>query len=124
MAAMRTNRRSFLAASGVSAIAAQRVLGANDRIRVGLIGCGGRSRDLLHAADEVGGYELIAACDVYEPRRDKVRDTRGSEVSTHLDYRDLLSRKEVDAVIIAAPDHWHVQMACDAIAAGKDLYLE
>jgi predicted dehydrogenase len=124
MAAMRTNRRSFLVAGGVTAIAARRVLGANDTIRVGLIGCGGRSRDLLHAADEAGGYELIAACDVYEPRRDEVRDTRGSDISTHLDYRDLLNKKEVDAVIIAAPDHWHVQMACDAVAAGKDVYLE
>ncbi len=124
MAAMRTNRRSFLMASGVTALAATRVLGANDTIRVGLIGCGGRSRDLLHAADEAGGYELIAACDVYEPRRDEVRDTRGSDISTHVDYRELLSKKEVDAVIIAAPDHWHVQMACDAIAADKDVYLE
>jgi predicted dehydrogenase len=79
---------------------------------------------LLRAADEAGGYELIAACDVYEQRRDEVRDNHGSDISTHIDYRDLLSRKEVDAVIVAAPDHWHVQMACDAIAAGKDVYLE
>ena len=121
---MRTDRRTFLMASGVTAIASTRVLGANDTIRLGLIGCGGRSRQLLQAADEVGGYELIAACDVYEPRRDEVRSTRGSDISTHLEYRDVLSIKEVDAVLIAAPDHWHVQMACDAIAAGKDVYLE
>lgn len=111
-------------ASGIAALASTRVLGANDRIGVGLIGCGGRSRDLLHAADEAGGYQLVAACDVYEPRRDEVRDTRGGDVSTHLDYRDLLSIKEVDAVIIATPNHWHVQMACDALAAGKHIYLE
>ena len=121
---MRTNRRSFLMASGMTAIAATRVLGANDTIRTGLIGCGGRSRDLLHAADEAGGYSLIAACDVYEPRRDEVRDVHGSDVSTHLDYREVLDNKDVDAVIIAVPDHWHVHMACDAIAARKDVYLE
>jgi predicted dehydrogenase len=111
-------------ASGVTALAATRVLGANDKIRVGLIGCGGRSRQLLQAADEAGGYELMAACDVYQPRRDELRDTRGTDLSTQLDYHDLLSNKEVDSVIIAAPDHWHVQMACDALAAGKDVYLE
>lgn len=121
---MRANRRSFLMASGLGALAATRVLGANDRIGLGLIGCGGRSRDLLRAADEAGGYDLTAACDVYETRRDEVRDTRGDGIGTHLDYHDLLGQKEVDAVIIAAPDHWHVQMACDAIAAGKDVYLE
>jgi len=85
-------------ASGITAIASVRVMGANDLIRVGLIGCGGRSRDLLRAADAAGGYKLIAACDVYEPRRDEVRDTRGTDISTHLDYRDLLSIKELDAV--------------------------
>lgn len=111
-------------ATGVSAIAAKRVLGANDVIRVGLVGCGGRSRDLLRAADQAGGYQLVAACDVYEPRRDEVRETRGSDIVTHLDYRDLLTNKDLDAVIIATPNHWHVQMACDAIAAGKDVYLE
>lgn len=124
MAAMRTDRRTFLMASGITAIASTRVLGANDTIRVGLIGCGGRSRELLRAADEAGGYQLVAASDVYQPRRDEVRDTRGSDISTHLDYRDLLSIKEVDAVIIATPDHWHVHIACDAITAGKDVYLE
>ena len=124
MATMQTDRRTFLMASGITAIASTRVMGANDLIRVGLIGCGGRSRDLLRAADEAGGYQLMAACDVYEPRRDEVRDARGADITTHLDYRDLLGIKELDAVIIAAPNHWHVQMACDAIAAGKDIYLE
>ena len=121
---MRTNRRSFLMASGVTALAATRVLGANDTIGVGLIGCGGRSRDLLRAADQAGGYELLAARDVYEPRRDEVRDTHGKDIATHLDYHDLLNNNDVDAVIIAAPNHWHVKMACDAIAAKKDVYLE
>ena len=81
-------------------------------------------RNLLDAADKAGGYQLIAACDVYEPRRDEVRERSKGIASTHLDYRDILARKDVDAVIIAAPDQWHVKMACDALAAVKDVYLE
>ncbi len=87
---MQTHRRSFLMAGGLTALAATRVLGANDTIRVGLIGCGGRSRQLLQALDESRDCKLIAACDVYQPRRDEVRDTRGTDISTHLDYHELL----------------------------------
>jgi len=121
---MNTNRRSFLMASGLTALAATRAFGANDRVRAGLIGCGARSQRLLHAADEAGGYELVVACDVYQPRRDAAEGTHGADFVTCLDYRDVLAKNDIDAVIIAAPDHWHVKMACDAIAAGKDVYVE
>jgi predicted dehydrogenase len=121
---MRSNRRSFLIAGGISALAASRALGANDSIRVGAIGCGGRMRDILSAGDQAGGFELAAGCDVYEPRRDEVRERSNEIASTHLEYREVLDKKDIDAVIIAAPDHWHVRMACDAVAAGKDVYLE
>lgn len=121
---MNSNRRSFLLATGLSALAASRAAGANDTIRVGAIGCGGRMRDLLSAADQAGGYELVAGSDVYEPRRDAIRERSSNAASTHLDYRELLAKNDVDAVIIAAPDHWHVRMAMDAISAGKDVYLE
>lgn len=121
---MQTNRRSFLMATGLTAVAATRVLGANDSIRVGAIGCGGRMRSLLHAADEAGGSEIVAACDVYEPHREEVRERTKGAASTHLDYRELLAKTDMDAVIIASPNHWHVRMACDALAAGKDVYLE
>ncbi|MBV8553790.1 MAG: Gfo/Idh/MocA family oxidoreductase [Acidobacteriaceae bacterium] len=121
---MRSNRRTFLVASGMTALAATRAFGASDRIRTGAIGCGGRMRDLLHFADKSGAHELIAACDVYEPRRDELRERSGNTISTHLDYREILDNKDVDAVIIATPNHWHVRMASDAISAGKDVYLE
>jgi predicted dehydrogenase len=121
---MKSNRRTFLLASGLTALAASRVAGANDSVRMGAIGCGGRMKNLLDAADELGGYELVAGCDVYEPRRDRIRERSDNQASTHLDYRELLDKKDVDAVFIAAPDHWHVRMASDAIAAGKDVYLE
>src|SRR5450755_3920288 len=121
---MQTNRRHFMMASGLTALGATRVLGANDLLHIGAIGCGGRMRSLLDAADQVGDSQLIAASDVYEPRRDQLRARTNETASTHVDYRELLDKKDVDAVIIAAPDHWHVRMAVDAIAAGKDVYLE
>jgi predicted dehydrogenase len=121
---MKTNRRSFLVASGLSALASSRAAGASDSIRLGAIGCGGRMRGDLNAADAGGGFELVAGCDVYEPRRDEIRERSHDLASTHLDYRELLDKKDIDAVLIAAPDHWHVRIACDALAAGKDVYLE
>lgn len=121
---MSTNRRSFLMASGLTAWAAARAAGANGVIRVGAIGCGGRMRNLLDAADAVSGYDLVAGCDVYGPRRDEIRERSINVASTHVDYREVLDNKDVDAVIIAVPDHWHVRIASDALAAGKDVYLE
>jgi len=121
---MHSNRRKFLVASGLTALAAARAAGANDAIHVGAIGCGGRMRNLLDSADRAGGFELVAGSDVYEPRRDEIRERSGNAASTHLDYREVLDKKDVDAVLIAAPDHWHLRMASDAIAAGKDTYLE
>ena len=117
------NRRSFLIAGGMTALASTRVLGANDTLRVGVIGAGGRMGGLLNSADQVGGYQVAAVSDVYGPRRDTVKQRTNGAATTHTDYRELLEQK-LDAVIIASPDHWHVRMAVDAIAAGKDVYLE
>ncbi len=117
------DRRTFLIAGGLTALASTRVLGANDTLRVGVIGTGGRMNDLLNAADRVGNYQVVAACDVYAPRRDAIKERSKGAATTHTDYRELLEQK-LDAVIIASPDHWHVRMAVDAIAAGKDVYLE
>jgi predicted dehydrogenase len=125
MAAMeyQLNRRSFLIAGGLTALASTRVVGANDTLRVGVIGAGGRMGDLLNAADKVGGYQIVAVSDVYGPRRDAVKTRSGGTATTHADYREVL-QQQIDAVFIAAPDHWHVRMAVDALAAGKDIYLE
>jgi predicted dehydrogenase len=79
--------------------------------------------DLLNQADKVGGYEIVAVSDVYGPRRDAVKERSKGTATTHLDYREVL-QKEIDAVFIASPDHWHVRMAVDALSAGKDVYLE
>lgn len=107
----------------MTALAATRVLGANDTIRVGIIGAGGRMNDLLNSADRVGGYQIAAVSDVYAPRRETIKTRSKETASVHTDYRELLDQK-LDAVFIASPDHWHVRMAADAVASGKDVYLE
>src|SRR5713226_9705386 len=117
------NRRSFLIASGLTALASTRVLGANDTVRVGVIGAGGRMRNLLDAADKIGPYQIAAVSDVYAPHRDAVKERSNGIATTHLDYREVLD-KDIDALLIASPDQWHVRMAVDALAAGKDVYLQ
>jgi predicted dehydrogenase len=118
------DRRSFLIAGGLTALASTRVLGANDRLRVGVIGAGERMETLLGCADQSGPYEIVAVSDAYKPRRDAVKERSNGTASTHLDYHGVLDKKDIDAVLIATPDHWHVRMAVDALAAGKDVYLE
>src|ERR1700746_285272 len=120
------SRRSFMIASGLTALASTRVFGANDTIRIGVIGAGHRMKGLLDAADKVGPrYEIVAVSDVYGPSRDAVQERSLGLATNHLDYREVLDKdKDIDAVIIASPDHWHVRMAVDALAAGKDVYLE
>jgi predicted dehydrogenase len=117
------NRRTFLIASGLTALASTRAFGANDTLRIGIIGAGHRMKGLLDAADKAGPYQLVAVSDVYAPNRDAFKERSLGVATTHLDYREVLD-KDIDAVIIASPDHWHVQMAVDALKAGKDVYLE
>ena len=117
------SRRSFLIASGLTALASTRVFGANDTVRIGVIGAGHRMKGLLDASDKVGPYQIVAVSDVYAPNRDAIKERSNGLATTHLDYREVLE-KDVDALLIATPDHWHVRMAVDALAAGKDVYLE
>ena len=126
-------RRAFVkktaAASGgillSSRFAAGRVLGANDRIRVGVIGTGGRARYLMRLLKPLPGVEMVAVSDAYEPRAlDAVEIVGSGNVVRHAEYRRLLDDKEIDAVVIGAPDHWHRTMLLDALAAGKDAYVE
>jgi predicted dehydrogenase len=112
-------RRTFVA----TALAAQRIHGANERLRVGVIGAGGRGRFLTGEFKEVGA-EMAAVCDVYEGNLQaglKVANTGAKEFNN---YKRLLEDKSLDAVIVATPDHWHAQMTIDAVEAGKDVYVE
>jgi predicted dehydrogenase len=120
----RPNRRSFLIGSGLTALASTKAFAASNTLRVGVIGAGGRMRNLLDAADALGSYEIVAVSDVYAPHCDAVKVRSNGVATTHVDYREVLDQKDIDAVIIATPDHWHVRIATAAIAAGKDVYLE
>jgi predicted dehydrogenase len=107
----------------LTALASTRVFGANDIIRLGLIGAGQRGTYLLNAAEKAGPYQIVAVCDVYGPNCDAIKERSKGLATTHVDYREVLE-SDIDAVIIASPDHWHVRMAIDALQAGKDVYLE
>jgi predicted dehydrogenase len=117
-------RRSFIVATGMTALASTRVFGANDTIRLGVIGAGHRMKGLLDAADKTGvPFQIVSVSDVYGPHRDAIVARSVGQATAHIDYREVLE-EDVDAVIIASPDHWHVAMAVDALKAGKDVYLE
>jgi len=117
------SRRGFLGA-GVTAASASRVLGANDRVRLGIIGTGNRGSYLMRVANKVGGIQWVAVCDAWDVRRDKAEKTAGGPVAKIADYRKLLDRRDIDAVIVATPDHLHSQISIAACEAGKDVYVE
>jgi predicted dehydrogenase len=111
-------RRTFL-----GGIAFTRILGANDRIRAGVIGSGGRGRLLIGEFKELG-VEVAAVADVYEPNLTAGVAAASTGAKPYANYRRLLEDKSLDAVVIATPDHWHAQMTIDAVQAGKDVYVE
>jgi predicted dehydrogenase len=106
-----------------------RVIGANDRINIGMIGVGGRGsshvRTLNSRIEMKGDVRIVAISDIYSKRIEAGRqNTRVEEKDVHRDYHDLLARSDVDGVFISTPDHWHAPMTIDAFEAGKDVYLE
>src|SRR6202171_3643188 len=114
------DRRSFLLASAASQA---RIRGANDRIRAGIIGAGGRGRYLTGQFKELG-VEMGGVCDVYESNLQAGLKEANTGARAFDDYRKLLDDKSFDAVIVATPDHWHARMVIDAVEAGKDVYVE
>jgi predicted dehydrogenase len=115
------------ARSSAFGLQSPRVIGANDRIRIGAIGCGGMGTAHLRSMVDQSkkneaNIQVIAVCDIYEPRKNQAKTITGGTV--YHDYRKLLENKDVDVVLIATPEHWHAQQAIDAMEAGKDLYLE
>lgn len=120
-------RRDFLkqAAIGTAAlmIDPSRVLGANDRVRVGMIGVGGRGQELLRQVIAVPNAELVAIADIYPRRFDEAKKF-APNIKTYSDHRQLLDQKDIDAVLVASPLHIHARHFVDTIAAGKDIYSE
>jgi predicted dehydrogenase len=122
-------RRSFLHASaaaglGALAVPSANVLGANETLNIGLIGTGGRCRHLMKSLAVLPNVRMAAVCDVYDAHLDEAKKLVDPRAFATKQYRDVLDRKDIDAVLIAAPDHWHVPMTVDACAAGKDVYVE
>jgi len=119
-----TTRRHFLAsAAGAGLLAAQNV-SPNDRVRIALIGAGGQGTGDAKTSVQVPGVELVAVADIYDGRLKRAREVWGDQLFTTRDYREVLARKDVDAIIIGTPDHWHSTVSIDAMNAGKDVYCE
>jgi predicted dehydrogenase len=134
------SRRSFIrtTATGLAGLSVLPLLkgckvGASDTIRLGFIGLGQQTVYLVNGFQNIAGVKIVAGCDVYGVKRQRFENMVKSyqesteqsvEVTLYENYQDLLAREDVDAVIIATPDHWHAIMTLDAVRAGKDIYLE
>lgn len=121
-------RRRFGTAAAVAgvgtALSTSRVIGANERIRLGFIGLGNRGDQVLDAFLEHKDCEITAICDIYQPYLDFAAKKIGGNPQQFRDYRRLLERNDVDAVVICTPDHWHALQTIHACEANKDVYVE
>jgi predicted dehydrogenase len=121
-------RRGFAKSAALAGVATalggSRVLGANDRVRLGFIGLGNRGDQVLDGFLVHKDAEVVAICDLWQPYLDFAARKIGTQPTQFKDYRKLLERKDVDAVVIATPDHWHALQTIHACQAGKDVYVE
>jgi predicted dehydrogenase len=129
---MSSSRRHFLQTTAAAGFAAQTLaaqatgkkISANDKIRVALIGAGGQGSGDADSSLAQPGVELVAVSDVYNGRLVRAKERWGSDLYTTRDYREILVRPDIDAIIVGTPDHWHAQICVDAMNAGKDVYCE
>ena len=126
---MSTTRRNFLQTAGATSVlavapAAAAPKGPNDKINFACIGFGIMGQGDVFTAVTVPGTKLVAVADIYQGRLDLAKERYGKNIFTTRDYREILARPDIDAVIVATPDHWHQQQAIDAMKAGKDVYCQ
>jgi predicted dehydrogenase len=114
-----------LSASLLAGQATQESLSSsNDKIQIALIGCGGMGQNDARSSVASGMTKLVAACDCYDGRLERMKEQYGRDIFVTKDYQEVLARHDIDAVIIGAPDHWHQKIAIDALNAKKDVYCE
>jgi hypothetical protein len=119
---MPTSRRSFIYSLTTAApLAAQ---AAKDTVRLGFIGSGIRGKQLIDEFQKVPGAKGIAVADLYDGCIQRAKEQLGPDIQAGRDYRALLDNKDVDAVVIATPDHWHEKIVLDSLSAGKHVYIE
>ncbi len=110
---------------GIAAARLPRPAAPSDRVSVGFIGFGIRGNILFESARKTGQANLVEVCDCYQGHLDRAKERSGGKIDTNFaQYKKLLDRKDIDAVVIATPDHWHAPVFLDAVAAGKDIYIE
>jgi predicted dehydrogenase len=121
---MNTTRRNLLLGAAVAPLLQKlKAQSANDRIQIALIGAGGQGMSDVRSS-LTSGSKLVAVADVYDGRLARAKELWGSDLFTTRDYREVLARRDIDAVIVATPDHWHQKISIDAMNAGKDVYCE
>jgi predicted dehydrogenase len=120
------NKATMVAAVSTvaTAVSADRVYGANERVRLGFVGLGNRGDQVLSGFLEHRDCEVAAVCDLYQPYREFAAARIDSRPEQFSDYRKMLDRKDLDAIVIATPDHWHALQMIHACQAGKDVYVE
>ncbi|MFZ0746104.1 MAG: Gfo/Idh/MocA family oxidoreductase [Terracidiphilus sp.] len=106
------------------ALAAAQMAAPSDQVRFGIVGVGMEGSGLLTTAVKLSGVECVAAADLYDGRHELAKEIVGKPIRTTRRYQELLDAKDIDAIIVAVPDHWHKQVVVDALAAGKDVYCE
>src|SRR5947199_4113722 len=131
---MSISRRDFVKDTTIAAVGtgvalsvgpfSRGVLGANEKIVVGVIGCGGQGRWNMRDFRRQPEVAIAAVCDVYDANLQQAVEMTDGKATAYKDFRKLLERKDIDAVIIATPDHWHALPAIYACEAGKDVYVE
>src|SRR5436190_686070 len=122
-----TTRRTFLqssAALAATAISYRRVLGANEALNIGLIGIGGRCKHLLKSLVTIPDTRITQICDVWDAQFEPTQKMLPAKAAQTKVYKEVLDNKDIHAVLIATPDHWHVPITVDACNASKDVYVE